>query len=65
MSGSICTTKILHTCTEREWIHIEETGPGGESLPQNVVRVRVDPSVTSIPAGAFEGRKKLTRGGAV
>jgi hypothetical protein len=36
------------------------TGPGGESPPQNVVRVRVDPSVTSIPARAFDRRKKLT-----
>jgi len=29
-------------------------GPGGESPPQNVVRVRVDPSVVSIPACAFK-----------
>jgi hypothetical protein len=36
------------------------TGEGGEEVPDDVVRVRVDPSVTSIPAGAFEGRKKLT-----
>jgi hypothetical protein len=35
------------------------TGEGGESPPHNVVRVRVDPSVTSIPAYAFDGRKKL------
>jgi hypothetical protein len=35
-------------------------GPGGESPPQSVVRVRVDPSVTSIPAGTFWGRNKLT-----
>jgi hypothetical protein len=35
------------------------TGPGGESPPQNVIRARVDPSVTSIPARAFYGRKKL------
>jgi hypothetical protein len=35
-------------------------GERGESPPQNVVRVRVDPSVTSIPAHAFWGSKKLT-----
>jgi hypothetical protein len=33
---------------------------GGDSAPLDVVRVRVDPSVTSIPACAFYGRKKLT-----
>jgi len=37
------------------------TGPGGESPPQNVVRVRVDhPSVTSIPTNAFNQRNKLS-----
>ena len=36
------------------------TGPGGERPPQNVVRVRVDPSVTLIPDHAFNQRKKLT-----
>ena len=36
------------------------SGPGGESPPQNVLRVRVDPSVTSIPARAFYQRKKLS-----
>jgi hypothetical protein len=35
------------------------TGEGGVDVPQNVVRVRVDPSVRSIPASAFYGRKKL------
>jgi hypothetical protein len=35
------------------------TGPGGNDVPQDVVRVRVDPSVTSIPANAFNQRKKL------
>jgi hypothetical protein len=36
-------------------------GPVGRNVvPQHVVRVRVDPSATSIPARAFEGRKKLT-----
>jgi hypothetical protein len=35
------------------------TGEGGESPPQNIVRVRVDPSVTSIHAKAFHQRKKL------
>jgi hypothetical protein len=35
-------------------------GAGGASIPHDVVRVRVDPSVTSIPADAFYGRKKLT-----
>ena len=35
------------------------TGAGGAEVPYNVVRVRVDPSVTSIPANAFEGRKRL------
>jgi hypothetical protein len=36
------------------------TGEEGAVVPQDVVRVRVDPSVTSIPASAFNGRKKLT-----
>jgi hypothetical protein len=36
------------------------TGEGGAAVPQDVVRLRVDPSVTSIPARAFDGRKKLT-----
>ena len=35
------------------------TGEGGVIAPQNVVRVRVDPSVTSIPDFAFIQRKKL------
>jgi hypothetical protein len=35
------------------------TGPRGEGVPVDVVRVRVDPSVTSIPARAFDRRKKL------
>jgi hypothetical protein len=36
------------------------TGLGGEDVPQDVVHVRVDPSITSIPAYAFYERKKLT-----
>jgi hypothetical protein len=36
------------------------TGPGGDDAPQDVVRVRVDPSVKSIPARAFDQRKCLT-----
>jgi hypothetical protein len=35
------------------------TGPRGIDVPQNVVRLRVDPSVTSIPVFAFDGHKKL------
>jgi hypothetical protein len=35
------------------------TGEVGALVPQDVVRVRVDPSITSIPARAFYGRKKL------
>jgi len=35
------------------------TGPGGDDVPRDVVRFRVDPSVTSIPARAFVGRTKL------
>ena len=35
------------------------TGEGGAIVPDDVVRVRVDPSVTSIPTSAFWGRKKL------
>jgi hypothetical protein len=33
---------------------------GGNHVPQDVERVRVDPSVTSIPAYAFSRRNKLT-----
>jgi hypothetical protein len=36
------------------------TGEEGDDVPQDVVRVRVDPSIRSIPAYAFSGRKKLT-----
>jgi hypothetical protein len=36
------------------------TGAGGAKVPDDVVRVRVDPSVTSIPARAFFQRKRLT-----
>ena len=36
------------------------TGTGGAEVPDDVVRVRVDPSVSSIPADAFEDCKKLT-----
>jgi hypothetical protein len=36
------------------------TGEVGALVPHNVVRVRVDPSVTSIPEKAFFQRKKLT-----
>jgi hypothetical protein len=35
------------------------TGPDGAEVPRDMVRVRVDPSVTSIPIEAFEKRKKL------
>ena len=35
-------------------------GAGGASIPHDVVRVRVDPSVTSIPDNTFDQRKKLT-----
>jgi hypothetical protein len=35
------------------------TGNGGEIVPPDVRRVLVDPSVTSIPAEAFQPCKKL------
>jgi len=35
------------------------TGEGGVPAPHDVVRVRVDPSVTSIPTNALRERKKL------
>jgi hypothetical protein len=35
-------------------------GPGGDVAPRDVICLRVDPSVTSIPAHAFQGREKLT-----
>ena len=35
------------------------TGDGGAAIPDDVVHVQVDPSVTSIPASAFHSRKKL------
>jgi hypothetical protein len=35
------------------------TGEGGVPAPRDVVRLRVDPSVTSIPAYAFHQRNKL------
>jgi hypothetical protein len=36
------------------------TAEVGAFVPRDVVRVRVDPSVTSIPANAFQGRTALT-----
>ena len=36
------------------------TGPGGERVPDDVIRVRVDQSVVLIPADAFSNRNKLT-----
>jgi hypothetical protein len=36
------------------------TGDGGASIPLDVVRVRIDPSVTSIPANSFYQCNKLT-----
>jgi hypothetical protein len=36
------------------------TGDGGAEVPDDVVRVRVDPSVTLIPYKALYQRKKLT-----
>ena len=36
------------------------TGPGGDVVPRDVVCLRVDPSVMSIPANAFFCCKKLT-----
>jgi hypothetical protein len=36
------------------------TGEGGLEAPRDVVRVMVDPSVTSIPTNALRERKKLT-----
>jgi hypothetical protein len=35
------------------------TGPGGNDVPRDAVRVRVDPSVTSIPIDAFKVREGL------
>ena len=35
------------------------TGPGGAEVPHDVVHLRVDPSVVSIPASAFNERNKL------
>jgi hypothetical protein len=37
------------------------TGEEGDDVPQDVVRVRVNPSVPLIPAWAFCGRKKLVK----
>ena len=34
---------------------------GGDEVPDDAVRLPVDPSVTSIPARAFFGRKKLNK----
>ena len=36
-------------------------GEGGTAVPHDVVHIRVDPSVTSIPAYAFRERKKLAK----
>jgi hypothetical protein len=37
------------------------TGPGGDDVPQNVVRVRIDPSVTSIHDEAFTNARSWPR----
>jgi hypothetical protein len=55
-----CVENILFTVIIVIMTDFVYTGPGGESPPQNVVRVRVDPSVALIPAKAFYGRTKLT-----
>jgi hypothetical protein len=41
------------------------TGPGGDVVPQDVVRVRVDPSVMSIPLSSILQMQEVDRGGAV
>jgi len=41
-------------------MHFVYTGPREEGVPRDVVRVRVDPSVTSIPTRAFFEQTKLT-----
>ena len=44
------------------WIFYEVfvyTGPSGDDVPRDVVRARVDPSVTSIPVQAFYYRTKM------
>ena len=41
-------------------VFVVYTGPRGAAVPRDVVRVRVDPSVTSIPDDAFYEHKKLT-----
>ena len=51
------TTEVGSNATDAEVFVY--TGEGGAAIPQNVVSVLVDPSVTSIPANAFDGRKKL------
>jgi hypothetical protein len=40
-------------------VYFVYTGPGGDAVRQDVVHLRVDPSVTTIPAYAFFERKKL------
>ena len=45
-------------------VFVYDAGPGGESPPQNVVRVRVDPSVTSIHASILP-MPEFDRGGAM
>ena len=34
-------------------------GPDGEAVPRDVTHLRVHPSVTVIPAGAFKDRRQL------
>jgi hypothetical protein len=63
--GGLTDRYVLHRAFPSQTMPVDAevfvyTGPGGEGVPHDVVRVLVDPSVTSIPYVAFMGRNKLT-----
>lgn len=60
MSTNIMTTNATNA---KVFVY---TGEGGTEVPDDVARVKVDSTVSSIPANAFCERKKLVgRGGVV
>ena len=57
MAGNIMfDDNAMHTSEDGVFVFM---GEGGPHVPDDVVHVRVHPSVTVIPDGAFDSKKKL------
>ena len=60
MAGNIMfDDNAMHTSEDGVFVFM---GEGGPPVPDDVVHVRVDPSVTVIPDRAFKDRKKFGGG---